>query len=358
MSTVLRVGLLLALSACAPAAPPAAPPARPPASPESAPVTPPQAPAPSALPWARELVPVPLPADVGAIISISGRDREVWLLDDGGALVRLEGGRVAARYRPKKCFETNVFEWYGVRADRDGLRLLAQYQDVNGRLTSAPYDPIKDQVGSCTSTEGSDDFDCPWFHHWGGPEVLDGRRCSLGKIKLPDYDPFIADEEKRVQYQLMPHAVKVRGKRDGWLVADVGAGDAQHVEVHRYNGVSWVRLAVLPAPSSYGDMWADDAGHAWLLARPAGVRRFAGRTMSAVPLPEGFAAERLAASGPDRAWFFGVEKKIFESDGNAMRAGEAPFVPARAWADPTGELWLAGEKKGELVRTSARAVSP
>jgi hypothetical protein len=355
MSTVHRVGLLLALSACVPAAAPPAPPAHPPASPESAPAAAPAAPA---LPWARDFVKVALPADVGAIQSISGRDREAWLLDEDGVLLRLEGGRVAGRYQPRKCFDSVSFQWVGVRAERDGLRLAGSVQAPGANQISATYDPIKNVVGECRATEGPDAFDCPWFHVWGAGGVLDGRQCSLGKIKLPDYDPFIADPEKRVQLQLFGWGVQMRGKRDGWMVADVGAGGAERVEVHRYDGVTWTRIAVLPAPSAFDDLWSDDAGHAWLLARPAGVRRFAGRTMSAVPLAEGFAAERLAASGPDRAWFFGVEKKIFESDGASMRAGEAPFVPTRAWAEPGGELWLAGEKKGELVRTSAQAVSP
>ena len=190
--------------------------------------------------------------------------------------------------------------WHGVAASRDGLVLHANYQDSNGRLLSAPFDPARDKVGDCKSTTGSEEFDCPWFHAWGGPEVLDARQCVLGRIKLPEYDPFVLDPEKKVQYQLRPHAVLMRGKRDGWLVAEVGAKEAQHVEVHRYDGVSWGRVATLAAPSAYASMWADDAGHAWLLTTPPALARFDGRAMTKVAIAD--RTRRLTASPPAPAY--------------------------------------------------------
>jgi hypothetical protein len=246
-----------------------------------------------------------------------------------------------------------MFQWIGVSVG-DEMTLLGQYQDPNGRLLAASFDPVKGVVGPCGASSQFTGLDCPWHHAWGAPPG-DGRLCTLGSVDLPDFDPFVP-VDARVKLEIA--RASVQGD-DGWFVANLGEGASQHSEVHRYNGVTWVRVGVIEKGLVFAASSLDKAGRGWILVKPAGsegpatgLLRLDGRSLSTVPVPPSFEAEQVLSAGPDTVWFLGAARKVFEWDGKALRQGEAPFEPTDVWASSSGDLWLLGDKENEIVHTS------
>lgn len=313
-------------------------------------------------PFARDFVRVHLPGDDSRILSISGRDRsDVWLLDEGGTVFEVDGARRVHKFDPARCMTTNVFVWVEISAARGGVRLLGEYQDPNGRLVSATLDPVTGASSQCGPYADYSPLDCRWHHAWG-TSFQDGRACALRDARLPDYDPFVPVAD-RVKIEIM--AVSMRGADDGWLATEIGEGAARRLELHRYNGVTWVRVAVVDPGLDYADLWADDAGRAWILVKRSGAEgpatvllRLDGRALSAVPVPASFAATWIQAAGPEAVWFGGWGTNLFEWDGSGLRQGETPFAPTASWAGPGSELWIVGAKKDELAHTTSSQGAP
>lgn len=309
----------------------------------------------------RDFVHVVLPPSVWPLLSISGRGpSDVWILGAGNALLHLDGDRVVKTYTAEPCFQVAMFEWVAVSAG-DELRLLGQYQDPGGRLLSAVFDPVKGVVGACGASSGFLGLDCPWHHAWGAP-AGDGRLCTLGDVKMPDYDPFVP-RDARVKLQIDSASARAD---DGWFVVRLGEEADERTEIHRYNGVTWVRVGALEKGLVLVATSFDKAGRGWILARrieddeagPAtALVRLDGRSLTRVSVPPSFEAGQVLASGSETVWFIGAERKLFEWDGETLREGESPFVPIDSWVSPRGDLWLLGEKPNELVHTTGQQVT-
>jgi hypothetical protein len=146
------------------------------------------------------------------------------------------------------------------------------------------------------------------------------------------------------------YSVYIGADDDVWVAGDPG-------QIAHYDGKAWTQISLHTADSlqlvgsAANDVWAYSTGHLF---------HFDGARWSAVILPGGQPAERLAPVGPGDAWAQVSETSFYHWDGTAWTMGPAIALttPNLVGAGP-GNLWIWGEKAPlQLVNGTWQTVSP
>lgn len=343
-----------------PVAAPTPPAAAPVASPTSLPTPPPLAEPLPAL--TRSFVSVTLPGIQRTINAISGRGPDdIWFLTReeivdfartvGGEIFQYDGKRVKAHGHPCAAsifgdlvvgkdavvamgylpWSRGVYPYFRASLDRNGTWNCDE--DHGGYPTGL------------TRSDGEHVWELGCF----------GDNCRLEAsggpaVSVPSYHVTFAG---RGESQPPPiSALWMQGLDDGWMVHE---DDDRRRRLVRYNGVTWVPVAVLDADLFAVDMWADEDDHVWLTARRGGddsdpantLLRFDGQKLSIVAVPPKFTTRKVRGTGARDVWFTGDGKKLYQWDGEQLRAGEAPFAVDELWAAPGGEVWFSGPEPSE-----------
>lgn len=316
-------------------------------------------------PATRSFAVVALPK-VSPLVAVDGRGPgDVWLLGEGGEVVRWDGTRAARKASPRCATRTLQtiagtarYEVYEPRY----LHLAVTPSEVilggvkvvygfRGGTTLTMESRSRDGVRwSCDEASGVG-ASLPFFAggallrmdalHNGGLSA-DGRPLPLPS-GAQVFEPLLAG----------------RSDRDIWL------GSRRFAPIVHYDGITWTRSS--PGLGYVADLWADDTGTAWAVgtraeaktdADPAGdvaVRWDRGaRTWVPLPVPAGFRARVVRGAGSRDVWFFGDEA-FYQWDGASLRRAEPALASVRAaWADAGGDLWVVGadaKKRGAAARS-------
>lgn len=369
------VAVAILLAGCEGALPPAETPAPPPAPP------PPVATAPVVTPPALRLVavdavaeepspPLPeplgaitrsfervaLPASVGAIEAVGGRDaRHVWMVSASFDLLSWDGARLSRAKAPSCPFH------YEINLGGGTQRYV--YEPRYTRLTVTSDEIVlgglRPQIGprgsyaldvEARSRTGKGKWIC---HETGGVfppiERIAGTarlhmRVSTSKGLTIDGRPapLPADE--------MNEGVDLGGRAadDLWLWS------TELDRVWQGNGVAWqlrpTRLAQLI------DVWLDEAGHPWVLGVDARQRGVVLRwdddagTWKRLPIQDVAGAELIRGAGRE-LWLIGGTY-VYHWDGRVLRRASAPVAKVKgAWISASGELWIVGADPSRQVKT-------
>jgi hypothetical protein len=364
-----KVPVAPAVAAPAPSAAPAAPVVS--ATPDPPPLAEPLP------PLARAFVSVTLPGVTRPVVAIGGRGpKDLWFVTSeeitglavsvGGEVLHYDGKRVksyghpcdAAVFRGGVVVAAETVVALGSRPWARGVHPLFRVALGKAGKWSCDYNDVGyregltrssgDHVWQLSCYEG----DCH-LERAGGPAAA-----------VPSY--HLSFEKRKQEDRDAPPAVSalwMNGLDDGWMVH---LDDEGRDWLLRYNGVTWVPQAPLEQGLLTMDLWADQEGHAWLLARRGGsdqdpantLLRFDGHGLSKLPLPASFAATMVRGTGPRDVWLLGGGRKVYQWDGQQLRQGEAPFEVQDAWGAPGGEVWIVGgDENGPGVTAHTAALA-
>lgn len=314
------------------------------------------------LPLSRPVVPVTFTGVKGPVVALHGRNpRDVWVLYED-ELVRTDGKKVLKRFKkPCKLGAKREYGTYGtvfttLLVERDTVMLVGDSLDPNSRLGS-DYTAILDARGRWRCDTEKEDITPVYAvsdgdRAWKLAHNMSNAPCRLKSrggvcAPVPVFAAWYVDPPRdSIDMGVHSRAVWMRGTDDGWLVT---ADEEWRDWLLRYNGVAWTRVANLGEHSSVSDLWADDAGHAWLMGL-GGIVRFDGKEMRRIPVPAGFEARFVRGTSARDVWFAGAGKKVYQWDGEKLRRGDIPFDVENVWSSPGGEVWFAG---GSMIAHTA-----
>lgn len=201
----------------------------------------------------------------------------------------------------------------------------------------------------------------------------DIRECSFKVAGGPPvaFPTIQAPLEGRPENDTPPYsAIYMTSSSDGFLVHE---GDDFRDWLFRFNGVSWRPVAALSDGTTATGLWADAAGHAWILVRSANVKEddpadtllhWDGEKLAYMAVPASFKADQIRGTRGDDVWMIGPEDRLYQWDGARLHQGKAPISLSSLWGSPDGDLFLAGAEPNpknpdqagaRLVHTGPRA---
>jgi hypothetical protein len=300
--------------------------------------------------------------------AIHGRGpRDVWILTADAVVIHDDGQRVVGQY-PKVCgwgdgnLEGGPFGTFlvNILADRNRVRVLGMSRDPWSRIgtdltaTLTPPGTWKCEARGLAPSFVSSSGD----HTWKLADNNDDGACRLRALggpcaPIPWWAPSYHEPSgDSVDAGVHFEHLFMRGLDDGWLVH---SDESRRKWLLRYNGVAWAPVGQLDEGVRVVDLWADEEGHAWLVAQrdkqPENeVYRTDAQGLHPLPVPASFSASRVSGTGPRDVWFGGGGARTYQWDGARLREGAAPFEAIDMWSSPGGEVWLLGER--EAARTA------